>query len=154
MGGGRTEGVRAVQQLTVGDGLMVEVVSAGRDCPAVLHTLQLCVRGEGEEKFPVTGHHGKAADAVGVWGGSDSPRHRYKGVAAMEKVTLPGQHTDSLLSVEGVELTGLLLSTSLPTRFNIPLTLFNDRTSSQATRRVLGIAGTDGRDQRGKCWRN
>ena len=109
---------------------------------------------EERKKLPVTGHHGKAADAVGVWGGSDSPRHRYKGVAAMEKVTLPGQHTDSLLGVEGVELTGLLLSTSLPTRFYIPLTLFNDRTSSQATRRVLGIAGTDGRDQRGKCWRN
>ena len=136
-----------MEQLAVGDGLEVEVVSTVWSSPALAETLHLAEAGEGEEEVPVAGLqlHAAGAVLVATAGGGSSEGDQL--VTGGGEVTLPGQGVTRLTRVEGEELTRLLLLTLLLAALYRPHSP-DLLPASQATRPVRLIAGS----ARGHHW--
>ena len=130
-----------MEQLTVGDGLEVEVVSTVRSSPTLADTLHLAKAGDGEEEVPVPGLYLQAAGTVWVATAGEGSCEGDQLMTGGGEVTLPGQGAPRQIPVEGEELTRLLLHTLLLAtlhRPNSPDLL----PSSQATRQVRLVAGS------------
>ena len=142
VGVGGEEGGGTVQEFTVSQTVMVEIVSAGRVCPAVLQTLQLSHCSQTGQLVAVTGDNLQAAGAVRALTGGDGPLQLHQVRTGGQEVAVSGQSRPRLNTVEGGEVTGGAELTEVVTLTNIThITLTTQHTlRAQSTREVRGEA--------------